>query len=295
MVATAPIDQYYVLFTLIITTIMQISFFFVAYSMQFDKVTDFAGCTNFILNALVVFFIQQTYYPRQIMLTVLVLIWGVRLGSFLLARVLRRGKDDRFNEMRSNFIQFLGFWIFQIIWVWVVSLPVTLTNSYVIDTPINDLDIFGLLLWILGFVCEAVADNAKASHNSDPEKRKTLLKTGLWKYSRHPNYFGEILLWIGVFIISCSGHAVNNALGYFSISSPILTFLLLMFVSGVPLAEQSSNKKFSGSQEYIEYKQSTSPLIPFPTNVYAVLPSFVKTVFFFEYGMYWKNFNDDKN
>ena len=258
--------------------------------------TDFSGSTNFLALALMVLVLNGTYYKRQIVLTTFTALWAVRLASFLLIRVLIRGKDDRFDEMRSKFWSFLGFWIFQMIWVFTVSLPVTLNNAAKHDKALNYLDYVGWAFWIIGFLCETVADIQKFNHNMIPsDSRPPFLATGLWSVSRHPNYFGEILLWTGIFISSCNAYNADNEMrwGYLAVLSPVLTFLLLMFLSGIPLAEQKSDQRYGKLAQYIDYKRSTSPLIPFPPQLYRRLPNAVKEWLFFEFPIYNKYFETE--
>ena len=293
--------EFYLLVTAGATICMQLMFFFIAYSFKFDKVTDFAGTMNFLLLACLVFFMKGTFFTRQVVLTVMVICWSVRLGAFLLNRVLRRQKDARFDEMRERFFKFLAFWIFQMVWVWVVSLPVTLVNSSSYDSPIGALDYIGWGLWVLGFIIESGSDHDKYNAVVKREQDKTKNgpagfqeQTGFWYYSRHPNYFGEILLWLGISLSCMSdfiGHPTNVLPAYFGLTSPILTFLLLAFLSGMPLAESRADKRYKDSAEYKAYKLRTSPLIPFPPVLYSRLPLLVRRIFFLELPLYSKQFN----
>ena len=278
--------------------------------------TDLSGALNFIVLAIVGLVLTATYFTRQIVLTSLVTIWGVRLGGFLLYRVLIRGKDNRFDEIRGNFWSFLGFWIFQMVWVFTVSLPVSLTNAAKNDSKLNALDYVGWALWLIGFLIETIADFQKFAYIQDQSPDKApFLSTGLWSWSRHPNYFGEILLWSGVFLSSCNAYrteANSMTYGYVAILSPVLTALLLLFLSGMssnvilmfimildemilrfmspgmPLAEEKSDKRYGDNDDYIRYKASTSPLFPMPPSVYRHMPSFVKTWLLLELPIYNK-------
>ena len=237
--------------------------------------------------------LNGTYFKRQLLLTSLTVLWSIKLAAFLLIRVLIRGKDDRFDKMRSKFWLFFRFWVFQMIWVFTVSLPVTLNNAVKHDTDLNWLDLIGCALWLIGFLCETVADIQKFNHNMKPsDSRPPFLDTGLWSVSRHPNYFGEILLWSGIFLSSCNAYNADNEMswGYVSVLSPVLTFLLLMFLSGIPLAERKSDRNYGKLAKYRDYKRSTSPLIPFPPELYRHLPNGVKKWLFFEFPIYDKYF-----
>ncbi len=259
--------------------------------------TDFAGCTNFLVLALLVFILNSTYFTRQIVLTTFTVLWSLRLGGFLFLRVIIRKKDERFDEMREKFLAFLGFWIFQMVWVFTVSLPVTLNNAALNDSPINWFDFIGWTFWTIGFLIEAVADHQKFSYTMIPEEsRPPFMSSGLWSLSRHPNYFGEILLWTGIYLSSCNAYGVKDnemSFGYVSVISPVLTFLLLMFLSGIPMAEMRADKKCSKLAQYVDYKRNTSPLFLFPPQIYKRLPQKVKQILFFEFPLYNKYFQTE--
>jgi steroid 5-alpha reductase family enzyme len=289
---------------------MQLSFFAVAAYFRFDKVTDLAGTTNFVVLALLTYFANDTSYDRQIIVTTFVSLWGLRLGSFLLYRVIVRGQDNRFDNIRTNLWYFFGFWVSQMIWVWTVSLPVTFLNSMGIDAPLNFWDYFGWTLWVcsftlyfakiapnvhsvqgVGFILQFVADQSKYAFNSNPENKGKLLNTGVWRYSRHPNYAGEIMMWLGIFLSAQVPFEFNTNWGYVSVLSPLFTFAILMLFSGTPLAEDRYDKRFGRADFYLEYKNSTSPLIPLPPAFYRKLPSFVKKYIFCELDRYSRVLN----
>ena len=208
--------------------------------------------------------------------------------------------------MRSNFWSFLGFWIFQMIWVYSVGLSVVYLNASPDDgVPLGTAaDIAGLILWIIGFLTEASADQIKAHHRftvaskfkrENPGKTVPILDIGPWRYSRQPNYFGEILLWFGLFIFCLpSNPTLNQGQAYVTLISPLMTALLLMFLSGVPLAEQGYQKRYLSNdnkdeearQGYLTYRRLTSPLIPLPRWLYGALPLWFKRVFLFELPLY---------
>ncbi|ETI46383.1 hypothetical protein L917_08889 [Phytophthora nicotianae] len=275
-----------------VTVIMQCSFFAVAYTCQFDKVTDLAGALNFIVLAVLSLVLQDVYDTRAIVVTCLQVAWALRLGSFLLIRVLKRGKDERFDEMRANCLAFFGFWIFQILWVFLVSIPVILANSCgdQIDGNFGEArDIVGIVIWAIGILVEYAADASKSAFNDDPNNKGKLLRSSVWKYSRHPNYFGEILCWVGVTIVASANFGSNGGETWFyyvSCISPVFTFLVLMFLSGVPLAEDRYDERFGLDPDYIEYKRSTSPLIMLPPAIYRSIPDPIKRCCFFELERY---------
>jgi len=279
-------DNNFLLVTFLLTLGIQLFFFFIAYTFQVDKVTDISGTMNFVLLAWYTFFSSGTYFPRQVVALILLNIWAFRLGLFLLYRVLKRGKDERFDEMRQKFWSFLAFWIFQMFWVWVVSLPVTFLFGAKVDRSLNGRDYIGYICWAIGFVFESLADQTKHIFNSNPENKGKLLKSNVWYFSRHPNYFGEIMIWLGMFLTSSTVYSANTNWAYFSVMSPVITYLLLMFLSGVPLAEKRYDKRFASDPSYWDYKNQTSVLIPCPPSLYCQFSSSVKCLLWCEYSFY---------
>lgn len=161
-------------------------------------------------------------------------------------------------------------------WVWIVSLPIIVLNAARTDVNINILDYIGWSLWGIGFFCEVLADQTKYLFNSNPDNKGKLLSTGIWSLSRHPNYFGEIMCWIGLSLSSIAVASANGMWGYISLVSPVFTFFLLVFISGIPLAEQRYDQRFKNKEFYHEYKESTSPLIPLPPQCYRAIPLSLK-------------------
>lgn len=161
------IDSNYLAITAIVTFAYQFTFFLVTYTFKFDKVTDFAGGTNFVILALMTFLLGQTWYARQIVLTTMVTLWGLRLALFLLWRILLWGEDRRFDDKRNSLAKLAVFWSLQTVWVWTVSLPVTFVNAHAGSNPaIGAWDILGWVMWGAGFLIEAIADHQKTIFKS---------------------------------------------------------------------------------------------------------------------------------
>ena len=244
------------------------------------------------------------------------MLWGARLSGFLLFRIIKTGKDDRFDDKRDKFFPFLGFWVFQMLWVWTVSLPVTLLNSpnvtkYAQHKFGTGRDIAGIILFAIGFLAESISDVQKYIFRSKPENKGKVCDVGLFVWSRHPNYFGEIiiqfckkcclisspaLIILAIYMIAVSPAADGYVHGgaykalYASILGPFFLTILLMFVSGLPLQERPGAKKRyeSGNhwESFSEYTKRTSILIPFPPQLYVRLPTIVKRTIFLEFPLY---------
>jgi len=197
------LDRYYLAITAIITIVYQLIFFGIAFTLKFDKLTDFAGGTNFILLACLTWGLSAyRENARNVVASIFLIIWAARLSGFLLFRIIKTGKDDRFDDMRDKFFKFLGFWVFQMVWVWTVSLPVTIVNSPALtQNGVPDFgtksDIIGVIFFAVGFFFEAVSDVQKYRFRSKHGNDGSVCNKGLFRWSRHPNYFGEILLQFG--------------------------------------------------------------------------------------------------
>ncbi len=233
--------------------------FIPAYFMQTEKFFDITGSITYISITLAALFFSADTDARSMLLAALVVIWAVRLGTFLFSRIQKAGKDDRFDEIKPSFVRFLNVWTIQGLWVTFTAAAALVAIT---STHRAELDLFagiGFLVWILGFGFEVVADSQKGRFNADPKNKGKFIQTGLWSRSRHPNYFGEIVLWLGVAIIALP---VLQGWQWVAMISPIFVTLLLTRVSGVPMLEKKSDTKWGGQKDYEEYKKNTPVLIP---------------------------------
>ena len=301
-----PFDDHNFFLTFLVTVLLQLSCFAIAWTCQFDKITDLAGSINFILLALLSLFTNNTtstIQPRAILLTACLCVARLELALYLFYRVLKRGKDARFDELRSQFIPFLIFWIFQIIWVWLVSLPVIFVNSESSLAPLalfsDGRDIFGIILFIIGFMTQVVSDLQKDAFRANTANKELVCDVGIWRYSRHPNFFGEIAMWWG--IVSMAAPQLDASLsrwGWVVVLSPLFTMLILLFGSGIPTAEGNNQLRFMKTPEakarYEAYRWRTSPLIPLPNFLYASTPLIIKRWLLFELERYEVVYNDDQ-
>ncbi|KAH0875816.1 hypothetical protein HID58_073178 [Brassica napus] len=251
------LDSHFLALTAIVTVVYQFIFFVITALFKIDQVTDFAGSTNFVILAVLTLVLNATWHFRQVVLTLLVVVWGLRLGTFLLMRILQWGEDRRFDEMRQNLVKLIVFWTFQAVWVWTVSLPLTVVNASDGGGSFKPADVIGWTMWVFGFLIEAAADQQKLSFKSAPENRGKWCDAGLWRYSRHPNYFGEMLLWWGIFVAT----------------SPVLEGAEYLVIFGPVFL--------------------TFPLVLLPRGVYGNLPGWCKEVFLFELPFYSRNLPEE--
>ncbi|MBN2148334.1 MAG: DUF1295 domain-containing protein [Anaerolineales bacterium] len=233
--------------------------FIPSYWRQTEKYFDLTGSLTYISLSTLALFWSAGVDGRAILVWALVIIWAVRLGTFLFSRIKKAGKDDRFDDIKPSFVRFLNVWTIQGLWV-----TFTLLAALVTITTANrkELDVFaliGFLVWVFGFAMEVIADYQKSRFNANPNNKDKFIRSGLWSRSRHPNYFGEIVLWVGVMIIALP---VLQGWQWIALISPVFVTLLLTRVSGVPLLEKKADQKWGGQADYEVYKKQTPVLIP---------------------------------
>lgn len=242
---------------LIIALGFNLLIFLFAYKLKTDKLTDLSYALTFIFLAAISFFTND-YSELKLILLSMLFFWALRLGMFLFIRIKRIKKDRRFDGIRENFFKFLGFWFLQGITVWIILLPSLM--FFTSETSISFISWLGFGIWFTGLLIETSSDLQKYQFNKNPKNKDKWISAGLWKYSRHPNYFGEILCWIGIYLFTFSSLSVMQRI--FSLNSPIFIAILLIFISGLPKLEKYAEKKWGRLKEYKEYKRRTSILIP---------------------------------
>lgn len=233
--------------------------FIPSYKAQTEKFYDLTGAMTYISITVFLVLASPGVDARGLLLAAMVVAWAVRLGAFLFLRVMKHGKDDRFDDIKRDSIRFLNAWTIQGLWV---VLTAALAWVAITSDRKVGLDGFfwaGLLVWAAGFGIEAVADSQKRAFKADPANKGRFISTGLWSRSRHPNYFGEITLWVGVAIIALP---VLQGWQWAALVSPVFVALLLIKGSGVPLLEAKADEKWGGQPDYEAYKKNTPVLIP---------------------------------
>jgi len=233
-----------------------------AFIFKTEKFYDLTGSFTYILAILFALYStnsSQGFDLGSLIIGAAIIMWAVRLGSFLFMRIHKDKKDGRFDSIKTSFSQFFMTWTLQGMWVFICSSAALVAIANPSGVVINSVFILGLALFVLGLVVEVIADNQKSAFRSIPENKDQFINEGLWARSRHPNYFGEITLWAGVTVM---GISTFEGMNYLAIFSPIFSYLLLVYVSGVRMLEYRGNKKWGHLDEYRNYKENTPKLIP---------------------------------
>lgn len=234
--------------------------FIPAWFFQTERFYDLTGSLTYLSTVAVALFLGGSGDFRAQLLAVLVAIWALRLGSFLFARISKDGKDGRFDSIKPHFARFLMVWTLQGLWVAVTAgAALAAISANTVVAPDAFLWV-GLLLWLLGFVIEVIADRQKQRFRNEPENHGVFIQSGLWSVSRHPNYFGEILLWLGIAVMA---YPALSGWQYITLVSPLFVFFLLTRISGIPLLEKRADKRWGDDAAYQAYKARTPVLVPF--------------------------------
>lgn len=228
-----------------------------------NSIVDVAWGGGFIVIMGVALLTMDYLYPRQALVFILVLVWGLRLAIYIHGRNKGKGEDFRYQEFRKSWGKhpwlhaLVKVFLLQAVLMFVIALPLMRIAAYGQD-KLMFLDFVGVLIWLTGFFFEAVGDYQMSKFKKNVGNKGKIMRTGLWKYTRHPNYFGEVVMWWGIFVISISA---GNF--WMSLLSPVLLTLLILKVSGVTMLE----KKYTGNAEYDDYIKKTSSFVPwFPKN-----------------------------
>ena len=233
-----------------------------AFLFKTEKFYDLTGSLTYIGTILFALYASGSFQNLRlgsILIGLAIIIWAIRLGSFLFMRIHKDKKDGRFDSIKTSFSQFFMTWTLQGMWVFICSSAALIAIANPSGVPINSVFILGLLMFVFGFAFEVIADNQKSTFRSISKNKDSFINEGLWARSRHPNYFGEITLWAGITVM---GISTFEGMNYLAIFSPIFSYLLLVYVSGVRLLELRGHKKWGHLKDYQDYQKNTPKLIP---------------------------------
>jgi len=232
-----------------------------AWVFQTEHYFDLTGSLTYLALVSIGIGLTGAADSRAWLLTLLVSVWALRLGSFLFLRIREDGSDGRFDPIKPDFARFLMTWTLQGLWVFLTLSCALAAITSVEKAPLDWMAAAGATLWLVGFGIEVIADAQKRAFRADPARRDRFIRHGLWAWSRHPNYFGEITLWIGIALVALpalSGWQLATLI------SPLFVFVLLTRISGIPLLESRAKKRWGDDPEYRAYKARTPVLIPRP-------------------------------
>ena len=241
--------------------ILHWAIFIPSYAFQTEHYFDLTGSLSYITTVIVAMVLNPSLDIRDLIICAMILVWAVRLGSFLFWRIKKDGQDKRFIVMKTKFTWFLLTWTLGGLWVLVTMAAglAALTSNTTVELGI--LGYVGIALWLFGFTVEIIADNQKTQFKKDPNNKDRFITTGLWSWSQHPNYFGEITLWLGLALFT---YPVLSGWQLVTLISPIFVYLLLTRLSGIPTLDRLAKEKWGSDSDYIAYVQSTSKLILAP-------------------------------
>ena len=238
---------------------IQIIVFIPSFIFRTEHYYDLTGGITYISTILIALFFKKSNLSLDLislLIGSMVIIWASRLSLFLFLRVKKSGEDIRFKKIKHSFSWFLMTFMLQGMWVFMCLFPALIVmSSY--NSELNGFAVIGAVIWVFGFLFEVVADNQKSNFNKNNKGK--FMSIGLWSVSRHPNYFGEFMLWLGITIASF-GYLDNY--NYIILLTPVFVYLLLTRVSGVNLLEEIGEKRWGDSKEYQKYKEKTPLFFP---------------------------------
>ncbi len=228
---------------------------------QTEHYYDLTGGLTYITTVVVAVILSGTTDPRALLVAAMVLFWSLRLATFLFRRISSAGGDDRFDTIKNRPLRFFMAWTLQGLWVLLTAAAAFAIITGGQSEPLGAVGIAGIVVWLAGISIEIVSDRQKSNFRNDPANAGKFINTGLWAWSRHPNYFGEIVLWTGIAIIAVP---VLQGWQWVTLISPVFVAFLLIKVSGVPMLEAKADERWGGQDEYETYKRNTPVLVPRP-------------------------------
>ena len=241
-------------FLLFLSVLIQIIFFIPSYILKTERLYDLVGSSTYVIVTTIAYVSVPNKTVTDTILFLFISIWGIRLGAYLFRRIKRDNEDVRFEKAKKNFYWFLQYWMGQALWVSITSSAAVVAILKTESNSINNYLLLGVLIWLVGFTLEVIADLQKSKFKSIQNTNKTFISTGLWSKSRHPNYFGEITLWVGIYIISFSSF---SDIEFLTVISPIFVYILLTRMSGINMLEKIADERYGHLSEYILYKEET--------------------------------------
>lgn len=227
-----------------------------------ERFFDITGSVTYILMVgLAIFLVTDSGGVRGLVLAACVFIWALRLGPFLFLRIRKDGHDRRFVKLKFSFPRFFMTWTLQATWVFITACCALAAITSSARVPLGSVFYIGMALWVFGFAIEVIADRQKSAFRADPQNAGQFINQGLWAWSRHPNYFGEIVLWCGIAVMATPALAGWQ---FVTLISPLFVVFLLTRVSGIPMLEARGQKEWGNDADYQAYVRNTPSLMLWP-------------------------------
>ena len=246
-------------FLISMAVIIQFAIFLPSFIFQTEKFYDLTGSLTFISVTSIAYFSLDNPSTIDTILYLYVIVWAGRLGIFLFRRIIKDGKDERFDKAKKKFFWFLQYWMGQAAWVVFTAGASILAILSPVEAELEVIAFIGIFLWWSGFLIEVISDYQKRKFRETSDPKTEFISTGLWARSRHPNYFGEITLWVGMAVISFS--SLSGVEYVTAIVSPVFVYFLLVKLEGVPMLERIADERYSNLPEYQQYKEKTPVLM----------------------------------
>jgi len=235
--------------------------FIPSYAFKTEHYFDLTGSLSYITTVAAAIVFNPSLDLRDLIICAMITVWALRLGSFLFWRIKKDGQDKRFIVMKTKFTWFLMTWTIGGLWVLVTMAAGLAALTSNITAELGLISYLGIALWLVGFVVEVTADNQKTEFRKNPDNRNRFITTGVWSWSQHANYFGEITLWFGLALVSLP---VLSGWQLATLISPVFVYFLLTKVSGIPLLDRLAKQKWGTDSDYLSYTQATSKLLLWP-------------------------------
>ena len=232
-----------------------------SYAFKTEHYFDLTGSLSYITTVVAAIVFNPSLDLRDLIICAMITVWALRLGSFLFLRIKKDGQDKRFIVMKTKFTWFLMTWTIGGLWVLVTMAAGLAALTSNTTAELGLVSYLGIALWLFGFVVEVTADNQKTEFRKNPDNRNRFITTGVWSWSQHANYFGEITLWFGLALVSLP---VLSGWQLATLISPVFVYFLLTKVSGIPLLDRLAKQKWGTDSDYLSYTQATSKLLLWP-------------------------------